>query len=72
MNQRTLDPLGDDDAMPCGAHQGTKMRSVPADYLDFLAGQQWLWTSRNPDWIRVRQYIRDNLKAIQDEIPDDD
>ena len=64
-------PLTDDSLMPTGAHQDKPMKNVPAKYLDWLIGQSWLRTSRNPDWIRVREYIEANLDAIQADIQDD-
>lgn len=63
--------LSDQDPMPCGAHQGTKMQAVPAKYLDWLDGQPWLKTTRNPEWQAVREYINENRDAIQADIPDD-
>jgi hypothetical protein len=44
------------------------MGKVPAKYLDWVLGQTWLATSRNPDWIAVRAYILANEKAIKAEI----
>ena len=64
--------LSDRSPMPAGKHQGTPMEKVPATYLDWLIGQQWIHSSHNPDWIAVRRYILANLKAIQAEIHSDD
>ena len=35
-------PLKDKDPMPFGAHKGKPMEKVPADYLDYISGQDWL------------------------------
>jgi len=64
--------LTDQDPMPSGKHEGTPMGQVPAEYLDWLDGQDWFRYSQSPKWRAVRQYINENRDAIQAEIPDDD
>ena len=55
--------LSDDDPMPFGLHRGTKMKDVPAAYLDFIDGQLWI-----DQWPQVKGYIKANRKAIDAEL----
>lgn len=50
--------LEDSDPMPFGEHKGKKMEDVPAQYLDWLRGQQWLYK-----YPQVKAYIEDPLTA---------
>lgn len=65
-------PLYDLSPMPFGKYRGTAMQDVPASYL------HWLWTNgliRNhmicdsSDTL-VAAYIRKNLQALKQELPD--
>lgn len=60
-------PLGDD-VMPFGKYKGKKLDEVPDNYLDWLAGQDWV----KDRWPVVWSYIMDNLKDIHQGIPDED
>ena len=53
----------DTDLMPFGKHKGVAMRDVPAEYLDWLIGQDWI-----NKWPRVEAYIMQNKKAIDLEL----
>lgn len=63
--------LSDEDSMPRGKHRGTKMKAVPATYLDWLDSQEWFRHSPDYGWQLIREYINENREAIQAEIPDD-
>ena len=58
--------LTDYDYMPFGAHINKKMKDVPAVYLDWLSGQQWIG-----QWPQVNDYIKRNRKAIDMDLPKD-
>ena len=53
--------LTDDAPMPYGAHKGTKMANVPADYLI------WLYDNGKTSE-QVRQYIEENKDVLDIEI----
>lgn len=53
--------LTDNDLMPWGIHQGTKMANVPADYLLYLYREG---KCDRP----VKEYIIDNLDALKAEV----
>ena len=61
------EPLTDEDTMPFGKHKGKKMVLVPADYLDWLRGQEWIG-----DWPALAGYLGVMKEAIDSELPDDD
>lgn len=58
--------LSDRDQMPFGAHKGKPMEKVPAEYLDWLDGQDWL----KAKWPRIKEYIRFNRAVIDKELED--
>jgi hypothetical protein len=45
--------------MPFGKYKGTPMKDVPASYLDWLHGQDWLVS-----WPQVLDYIEENRDVI--------
>lgn len=47
-----------DDKMPFGAHRGTPMGEVPADYLVWLMNQKWVNG-------RVKDYLTENKESIE-------
>ena len=49
--------------MPFGKYKGRDMDNIPADYLDWLIGQDWI--GKFPD---VVQYITEHKKSIHDEL----
>ena len=55
--------LQDSDLFPFGKYKGTSMQKVPADYLDFIDGQDWI--DKYPD---VKDYIARNRKCIDIEL----
>lgn len=55
--------LTDQDPMPFGAHKGKPMEEVPASYLDWLRGQDWL-----SQWPAVADYIERNASVIDWEL----
>lgn len=60
--------MKDSDLMPFGKYKGEKLGDVPAEYL--------LWVFDNVNrpgemFQSVRQYIKDNLKALEKEIKND-
>lgn len=57
--------LSDDSKMPFGKYKGRKMKTVPAKYLMYLIQQDWI-----EEWPRVQDYIRRNLKVIQQDLKD--
>ena len=61
-NQPT-DIMRDGDPFPFGKHKGTKMKDVPADYLDWLRGQPWIG-----QWPLVDAYIKRNKSVIDYEL----
>ena len=60
-------PLTDEDVCPInGKHANTKMKNVPADYLDWLYGQSWFRTKYPRAWayvVRHEDVITKELKA---------
>jgi hypothetical protein len=56
-------PLGDESPMPFGKYKGRKIKSVPASYLDWLHGQDWI-----QEWPRVLAYIEANRTVIDEEL----
>ena len=55
--------IPEDYRMPFGKHQGKTIGSVPAGYLDWLAGQP-----RIKKWAKVHQYIQENREHIDREL----
>jgi uncharacterized protein (DUF3820 family) len=53
--------LNDNSPMPFGKYKGQKMENVPASYL------LWLY-DENKCNREVRDYIKDNLDVLEDEI----
>lgn len=51
--------LRDDDPMPFGKHKDTQMDEVPASYLDYIHGQDWI-----KKWPDVLAYIEENRDLI--------
>ena len=49
--------------MPFGKYKGQEIGSVPASYLDWLAGQDWIGK-----WHQVDQYIKENRPVIDAEL----
>ena len=58
-------PLADKDKMPFGEHKGKLMKHVPASYLDWLDGQDWI-----SKWPQVKAYIDHNRAVIDKELED--
>lgn len=56
-------PLTDESPMPFGKYSGQKMCNVPADYLSWLAEQDWI-----DEWPNVEDYIESNWDVIQQEL----
>lgn len=63
---RYFKPLKDGDPFPFGTHKGKPMGEVPAQFLDWLRGQDWL-----PNWPAVADYIERNKKAIDHELAEE-
>jgi hypothetical protein len=62
---RPFTPLSDSDPCPIeGMHKGRPMGSVPAPYLDWLYGQEWM-PRLHP---AVYDYIKRTLKAINQDL----
>jgi len=57
-------PYDDGDLMPFGVHGAKPMRSVPAQYLDWLQGQPSLMQA----WPRLEAYIAKNRGAIDQDL----
>lgn len=55
--------LTDKDPMPFGCHKGIPMEHVPAHYLDWLMGQDWI-----DKWPLVVGYVTANRKVIDKEL----
>ena len=55
--------LGDEDLMPFGRHKGTRMKDVPADYLDHISGEGWI-----DEWGAVKDYIERCREAIDEDL----
>ena len=53
--------------MPFGEHKGKSIEEVPAKYLDWLRGEEWV--ARYP---LIVQYLQDNKQHIDWELDDDD
>ena len=53
--------LTDNSYMPFGAHKGSKMGDIPADYLIFL------WDKRKC-YGDVKEYIRENLPTLREQV----
>jgi len=62
--EEVVTPLTDDDTMPFGKHKGTKMRDVPASYLDWLLGKDWL----HEEWPALEAYILEHESVIAAEL----
>lgn len=54
-------PLTDEDLMPFGQYQGTKLKDVPASYLLFLMEREIV--DKGP----LKNYILDNMKVLEKE-----
>lgn len=64
MNRLTASQqLTDESPFPFGKWKGTPMRNVPATYLDWLRGQDWIG-----DWPAVVDYLERSAKAIDWEL----
>ena len=57
--------LNDNSLFPFGKHKGIKMEKVPATYLDWLMGQDWI-----KSWPEVVEYIERNRTVINKELKD--
>jgi len=55
--------LTDKDPFPFGKHRGVRMIDVPASYLDWAGGQDWIGK-----WPDVEKYIIDNRAVINKEL----
>ena len=55
--------LTDNDLFPFGKYRDARMIDVPASYLDWAGGQDWI--SKWPD---VKKYIADNRAVINKEL----
>lgn len=55
--------LEDSWIFPFGKHKGTPIGEVPADYLDWLDGQDWI--DKHPN---IKAYIKRNRKVIDIEL----
>jgi len=67
-HRKDKEPLDDNDAMPFGKFgpkgpDPRKMKDVPAGYLDWLAGQDWLY-----NWPRVGLYIEKHRGHLDREL----
>lgn len=51
--------LTDSSKMPFGKYKGRKMKTVPAQYLDWMSGQTWI-----EEWPAVQDYINRNRDII--------
>lgn len=51
--------LKDDSLMPFGKYKNHRMDEVPASYLDWLHGQDWIH-----EWPLVLEYIEENRDVI--------
>lgn len=49
--------------MPFGKYKGKDMDELPATYLDWLRGQEWV-----SKWVQVSKYLEENKRAIDTEI----
>ena len=49
--------------MPFGEHKGIEIGSVPASYLDWLAGQSWM-----KKFPKILMYIKENREHIDREL----
>lgn len=55
--------MSDNLIMKFGKYKGRDMDNVPADYLDWLIGQDWI-----DNWPDVMQYITDHKASIHTEL----
>ena len=55
--------LTDKDPFPFGKYRDQRMIDVPASYLDWASGQDWL-----DKWPDVKKYIADNRAVINKEL----
>jgi uncharacterized protein (DUF3820 family) len=62
LNQEKITNLS---LMPFGCHKGLIMSRVPTPYLDWVYTQPVI-----EDWPNVKEYIEQNLKAIDQELRD--
>lgn len=60
--------LKDSDPMPFGKHKGKPMQEVPANYLDWLRGEDWV----KDKYPRVWAYIQEVGKYIDADLDSDD
>jgi hypothetical protein len=61
----TVTAPSDDEPFPFGKHQGIRYGDVPADYLDWAAGQPWL-----NKFSKVAAYISKNRANIDKDLED--
>lgn len=54
--------------MPFGKYEGTPMCEVPAAYLDWLRGEEWVMRK----WPGVWEYMADREQHINEELAEDD
>lgn len=58
--------MKDTDPMPFGKYKGEDMSEVPAKYLDWLHGQDWI-----SQWPDVLEYIEMNREQITKELEEE-
>ncbi len=56
-------PVPDNYIMPFGKYKGQEIGSVPASYLDWVAGQSWKW-----QWPKIVEYVNENRDHIDREL----
>ena len=59
----TFERLEDDSPMPFGIHKNERMDQVPAKYLDYIHGKEWI-----KRWPSVLDYIERNRDIIDYEL----
>jgi len=55
--------LTDNDLFPFGKYRDARMIDVPASYLEWAGGQEWIGK-----WPDVKKYIADNRAVINKEL----
>jgi len=53
----------DSDPFPFGQYKSKRYDQVPAQYLDYLLGMEWI-----DSWPRVKMYIKKNKSVIDTEL----
>jgi hypothetical protein len=61
-----MNKLEDWDLMPFGKHKNRPMQDVPSSYLHWL----WMQGKKDDKDCPVADYIRRNLSALKQELPD--